>query len=396
MVAEGLDELVSGHRGTPLDAGLPGAQAQLPNGLPLEVLPGRDLPRLGLGFAGPAGPEELAAFETDVLAGFVLARAAAGLSDGTIASDVVHLEQVRAWFGRPLWEMAPPDADAYFGKALRDTAKGTRLSRAQALKTYFLFLELRHKVAIHQLTGHVVECPIDELNRPRGRQQARLRIPPTAEQVGRLFAGWRAELATCRKFAPTARNYAACRLMAEVGLRVNEACKLDLDDVKWDLGRWGKLHVRAGKGARGSGPRERMVPLINGADRTLRWFVEDVWGHFGDDHTRPGVPLLPSERKHADGSAARIGDETLRAALARAAAAYLPDWPDVVTPHVLRHYCASQLSLGGMDLLAVQEALGHAWVATTMNYIHVPGAHIEDAWAAGQRRAAARLKGLLP
>ena len=45
----------------------------------------------------PAGPAELAGFETDVLAGFVLARAAAGLSDGTISSDVVHLEQVRAW-----------------------------------------------------------------------------------------------------------------------------------------------------------------------------------------------------------------------------------------------------------------------------------------------------------
>lgn len=35
-----------------------------------------------------AGPEELA--------GFVLTRAAAGLSDGTISSDVMHLEQVRA------------------------------------------------------------------------------------------------------------------------------------------------------------------------------------------------------------------------------------------------------------------------------------------------------------
>jgi len=36
----------------------------------------------------PAGPDELAAFETDVLAGFVLARAAAGLADATIRSDV--------------------------------------------------------------------------------------------------------------------------------------------------------------------------------------------------------------------------------------------------------------------------------------------------------------------
>ena len=45
------------------------------------------------------GPDELAAFETDVLAGFVLARAAAGLADNTIRSDVSHLEQLRAWFG---------------------------------------------------------------------------------------------------------------------------------------------------------------------------------------------------------------------------------------------------------------------------------------------------------
>jgi integrase/recombinase XerD len=181
-----------------------------------------------------------------------------------------------------------------------------------------------------------------------------------------------------------------------VGLRVNEACSLDLADFKWELGRFGKLHVRKGKGSRGSGPRERMVPLINGAGRTLRWFVEDVWGHFGDDHTRPGAPLLPSERNNADGSAARVGDEALRAALAEAAARHLPDWPEPVTPHVLRHFCASQLSLvylGGMDLVAIQAVLGHGWIATTL---HVHRSHVEDAWVAGQQRAAGRLKGLLP
>jgi hypothetical protein len=70
----------------------------------------------------PAGPEELAEFETDVLAGFVLARAAAGLADATINSDVMHLEQVRAWLGRPLWDMEPADADVYFGKVLRTAA----------------------------------------------------------------------------------------------------------------------------------------------------------------------------------------------------------------------------------------------------------------------------------
>ena len=107
------------------------------------------------------------------------------------------------------------------------------------------------------------------------------------------------------------------------------------------------------------------------------------------------MPLLPSERRNTDGTAARVGDETLRSALAGAAQKYLPDWSDVVTPHVLRHFCASQLYLGGMDLLAIQATLGHAWIATTLSYVHVPGTHIEDAWIAGQQRCAARLKGLM-
>jgi hypothetical protein len=81
----------------------------------------------------PAGPDELLAFETDVLAGFVLARAAADLSDNTIRSDVLHLEQLRAWFGGPLRDMEPADADAYFGRVLRDAAKGTRLARMSTM-----------------------------------------------------------------------------------------------------------------------------------------------------------------------------------------------------------------------------------------------------------------------
>jgi hypothetical protein len=68
-----------------------------------------------------------------------------------------------------------------------------------------MFLELRHKTTIYQLTGHVAECPVDEMNRPRGGQgQAAQRIPPDAGQVARLFSGWREELPTCRKFAPAA------------------------------------------------------------------------------------------------------------------------------------------------------------------------------------------------
>ncbi|GAA3796329.1 hypothetical protein [Streptomyces chiangmaiensis] len=153
-------------------------------------------------FRDPVSAEELEQFETDVLAGFILARASAGLAGGTIRGDVGHLDQMRTWFGRPLWDMEPADADEYFGKALRGSPSGTRLARAQALTTYFLFLELRHKVEIHWMTGRVLECPIDEMNRPRGSKDAALRIPPTEPEIKTLFTGWGGELATCRKFAP--------------------------------------------------------------------------------------------------------------------------------------------------------------------------------------------------
>ena len=154
----------------------------------------------------PATEDEIADFETDLLSGFVMARASAGLVDSTIRNDVGHLELIRVWFDRPLWEMQPCDADTYFGKVLRDATPSTRTGRAAALTVYFGFLELRHKVELHTLTGRIVECPLDEINRPRGSVDPQLRIPPTAEEIEQLFAGWREELATCRKFAPTARG----------------------------------------------------------------------------------------------------------------------------------------------------------------------------------------------
>jgi integrase/recombinase XerC len=347
------------------------------------------------GDARPAAPEDLAAFETDVLAGFVLARAAAGIADSTIGNDLIDLQQVRDWFGRPLWEMSAPDADAYFGRATRHLAPTTRRGKADALSVFFQYLELRHAVEIHNLTGHVVQCPLDEMNRQRGANQVQIRVPPSEQEIARLFRSWAGELATCRKFATAGRNYTAARLMAQVGLRLNECRRLGLDDVKWELGRFGKLHVRYGKGSRGTGPKQRLAPMINGARDSVQWYVEHVRGYFDDEWDRPGAPLLPSERKNADGTCKQVSSQSLRDGLAGAVQRHLPSWSGKLTPHVLRHYCASQMYLSGMDLLAIQELLGHDWVATTMRYIHVQRTHIEDAWLKGQQRAADRLEGLV-
>jgi integrase/recombinase XerD len=97
----------------------------------------------------PTSEDELAEFETDVLAGFVLARASAGLTDSTIRNDANHLELIRDWFGRPLWEMQPADADTYFGKVLREAKPSTRTGRAAALTVYFRFLSIDRTMGRH-------------------------------------------------------------------------------------------------------------------------------------------------------------------------------------------------------------------------------------------------------
>jgi integrase len=133
-----------------------------------------------------------------------------------------------------------------------------------------------------------------------------------------------------------------------------------------------------------------MVPLIHDAGRTLRWVIAGVRGLSGGDCARPGAALLPGERHHADRTAGRAGAQTRRAGLAAAAAAPLPQWRDGLTPHVLRHVCASRLYPGEMDLPAIRQVLGHSRVAAALACGHVHATRIQDAGIAGQERAALR------
>jgi site-specific recombinase XerD len=117
-------------------------------------------------------------------------------------------------------------------------------------------------------------------------------------------------------------------------------------------------------------PASRITPLIDGARPLLEWFVTDVRGQFDDRWDQPGAPLLCSERNTTDGDACRVSAETLRAGLAQAVTRHLPAWRGRLSPHVLRHHCASSLYRDGVDIVAIQELLGHEWIATTMGYVN--------------------------
>ncbi|MFF3128955.1 tyrosine-type recombinase/integrase [Streptomyces sp. NPDC057908] len=98
----------------------------------------------------------------------------------------------------------------------------------------------------------------------------------------------------------------------------------------------------------------------------------------------------PTERT-SDASSRRVGDDTLRKALVSMAAEHLPGYASRLTPHVLRHFAASDLYQSGTDIVALQELLGHEWLHTTMIYVnprelHQAGENPQVAWSRTRKK----------
>lgn len=338
--------------------------------------------------------EELEDFEQELVDQYCLALVGAGMTDGHVSSDRAVLFEWIGFLGRPLWTAAPEDADGYLSWLRRERrlAKSTVQSKAWALAQFYEFALARYQGDVHALTGCVVVQPIDEFNRPRKADQASPRVPPPGEHVEALFGAWRDSLPDARKYLPAARDYLAASLWRRGGLRLNETVMLDIRDWRPDLGEHGKLHVRFGKGSQGRGPKPRLIPGINAIDGLLEWWLTDVRHQFDDDWDNPDAPLLPSERRDPDTSTCRrAGADALRSGFADAVERWLPAWAGRLTPHGMRHFCASSLYERGMDLKAIQDLLGHEWLSTTTRYIHVPAEHISTAWTKANERTAGRL-----
>ncbi|MFD9403466.1 tyrosine-type recombinase/integrase [Streptomyces sp. NPDC060011] len=331
-------------------------------------------------------------FEGELLDRFVLAGLGAGISDVSLAEDRRILTGFLAWSGRRVWEVQASDVDGWLADLrTRGRARSTVYDRANTIARFYDFLTLRYQREVHARTGWVVVQPVDEFNRPQHVADVMVRVPPSPAEVAALFEGWRQGLPQARKYRTAARNYVVASLWRRAGLRIGESVKLRMGDWYFQAGGLGRLHVRFGKGSLGRGPREWMVPAIDGVDVLLRWWLEEVRPCFPDDHTVREAPLFPGERRVGTDGLAPAGTRTVREGLAAAVACHLPDWTGRLTPHVLRHACASGLYERGVDLAAIQDLLGHRWLVTTCGYIHVPPARIEHAWAQANARVADRL-----
>ncbi|MFJ6892371.1 tyrosine-type recombinase/integrase [Streptomyces hokutonensis] len=311
-------------------------------------------------------------FQAECVEAFVASWRARGFSPVTVENDIGLLERTLTALGRPACDVTPEDIDRVVGDlALAGRAASTRREYVQIFKGFHRFLQVRKAVEIEAGFGVRLVCPVDEFNASRhvGDDSPAQLPPPTPERVAEFFDFLKARIATARKYGPAARDYAMFRTLYHAGLRSEEASLLDRPDAHFSRGPFGKLHVRFGKGARTSGPRTRWVPMLDGLDLVLHWFLDDVRGKF------PNSPVL-----FADESGGSLHRGTIRNRLR-----YLMELEgrpagDRFSPHALRRACATHNYERGVDLVAIQQLLGHWTVSSTMRYVRPSATFIEDAY----------------
>ncbi|MFE0697722.1 tyrosine-type recombinase/integrase [Streptomyces sp. NPDC058869] len=311
-------------------------------------------------------------FQADCVEAFVASWRARGFSPVTVENDIGLLERTLTALGRPAWDVTPEDIDRVVGDlALAGRAASTRREYVQIFKGFHRFLQARKAVEIEAGFGVRLVCPVDEFNASRhvGDDSPAQLPPPTPERVAEFFDFLKARIATARKYAPAARDFAMFRTLYHAGLRSEEVSLLDRLDLHFTRGPFGKLHVRFGKGARTSGPRPRWVPMLDGLDLVLHWFLDDVRGKF------PDSPVL-----FADESGGNLHRGTIRNRLRYLMELEGRPATDRFSPHALRRACATHNYERGVDLVAIQQLLGHWTVSSTMRYVRPSATFIEDAY----------------
>jgi len=170
------------------------------------------------------------------------------------------------------------------------------------------------------------------------------------------------------------RDRAILELMYATGARVSEIVTLSTSDIDFDS----QLVRLFGKGQ-----KERIVPFGSSSVAAL-----DDW--YGPQ----GRPLLvPRQWRRRDDAEAvflnRRGGRISRQGiwLVIKQAGERAGITDHLSPHVLRHSCATHLLDHGADLRVVQEILGHATISTTQLYTRVSQERLWDAYLSAHPRA---------
>ncbi len=154
------------------------------------------------------------------------------------------------------------------------------------------------------------------------------------------------------------RDRALLEFLYATGARISEACDLNLDDLDLSM-RVVRLF--------GKGSKERVVPFGRLAEEHLRAYlavggrealVPENWARAAD---KEAVFLTNRGRRLNRQKAWNIVRDAGR----------LAGINRELSPHVMRHSCATHMLEHGADLRIVQEMLGHATISTTQIYTKV-------------------------
>jgi len=171
------------------------------------------------------------------------------------------------------------------------------------------------------------------------------------------------------------RDRAILEVLYGTGLRISELVGLSLGDLDLE-----SALLRAF----GKGSKERVVPVGRHAVDAL------------GDWLRPGGrrSLVPERWKRRHDAEAVFLNQRGGRLTRQGAWLVVTRWGTVaglagkLTPHVLRHSCATHMLDHGADIRSVQEMLGHASVSTTQVYTKVSTERLFAAYRAAHPRAA--------
>ena len=279
-----------------------------------------------------------------------------GVSPHTLSAYRRDLVDFLAFLGaeRTLVAATPDDVIAYLGvlrtRGLRASSVARRLS---SLRGFFRHLARE---------GQRADDPTELVERPRTSR-------PLPKTLSRDAASTLVEAPDVESVRGL-RDRTLLEVLYATGMRASECLGLRLEDVNLTAG----YVVCTGKGR-----KQRLVPLGAEAIVWIKAYLERARPQHVSRHD--GGRLFVNPRGRA------LSRQTLwtivRAAAARGGVAKR------VSPHVLRHSFASHLLEGGADLRAVQAMLGHADIATTQIYTHLPSATLKRMYREFHPRARA-------
>ncbi|HEX7079207.1 MAG TPA: site-specific tyrosine recombinase XerD [Candidatus Eisenbacteria bacterium] len=275
------------------------------------------------------------------------------LSDNTVRAYARDLSQYDRYLcGRRVADagsVTPRDVEAYVAAAGWSAATVAR--KIAALRSFHEFLRRRG------LAGDNPALPVRPPRRPRPLPDVLSR-----EQVEALLRAPHGE-------SPLAlRDRALLEMAYATGLRASELVHLTLEEVDAEEGL-----VRC----MGKRQRERIVPFGRKAKAALERYVEAARPLLARDRSERAVFVTRLGRPFT-----RMGYWKLIQGHARAAGIV-----QGISPHTLRHSCATHLLEGGCDLRVVQEFLGHRSIETTQIYTHLDRSYLRQVHAKYHPRA---------